>query len=263
MSISKKAVDRFVKELGGFQKILQAAKNRDINESDTVAIVTDILSNIFGFDKYLEVTSELCIRGTYCDLAIKVDGKLQYLIEVKAIGLALKDNHLRQVINYGANEGIQWVVLTNGVSWEIYRIKFEKPIDYEQVCVFDLLEMNARKGEDQEKLFLLAKEGLGKAAMDGFHERMQSINRFMLGALALSEPVISAMRRELRRIAPGLKVENGEIEKILKTEVLKREVLEGDPATKAKARLKKANSKPGTKKHQHEHAENVPLSAKS
>ena len=154
-SIPKKVSDRFTKELGSFQKVLQAAKDKDINESDTVTIVTDILASVFGFSKYLEVTSEFCIRGTYCDLAAKIDEKLQYLIEVKAIGLNLKDNHLRQAVQYGATQGIQWVVLTNGINWEIYRIRFEKPVVYDQVCAFDLLQLNARKAEDQEKLFLL------------------------------------------------------------------------------------------------------------
>lgn len=241
-NIPKKVTTRLVQEFGSFQKVLATARDRDINEADTVTIVSDILANAFGFDKYTEITSEFAIRNTYCDLAIKVEDKVQYLVEVKAVGLTLKENHLRQAVNYGANQGIPWVVLTNGIVWEIYRIRFEKPIDADLVCSIDLLDINPRKSEDQEKLFLLCKEGLSKAAMDEFHERVQSVNRFILGALALSEPVVSVIRRELRKMVSGLKVENEEIERILKNEVLKREILEGDPATKAKARVKRATS---------------------
>jgi hypothetical protein len=243
-NVPKKVVDRLTKELPGFQKVLQGAKDRDINESDTVAIVSDILANVLGFNKYTEVTSEFCIRGTFCDLAVKVDEKVQFLIEVKAIGLTLKENHLRQAVNYGANQGIPWVVLTNSVCWEIYRIRFEKPIQAEQVCILDLLSMNPRKAEDQEKLFLLCKEGLSKAAMDEFAERIQSVNRFVIGAILQSEPAVSLVRKELRRMVPGLKVENAEIEQIIKAEILKREVLEGDAATKARTQIKKANKSP-------------------
>jgi len=239
-SVPKKVADRLIKELSSFQKVLQGAKDRDINESDTVAIVTDILANVFGFNKYTEVTSEFCIRSTYCDLAIKVDEKLQFLIEVKAIGLSLKENHLRQAINYGANQGVPWVVLTNGINWDIYRIRFEKPIEADLVCSLDLLTINPRKAEDQERLFLLCKEGLSKAAMDEFAHKVQSVNRFVIGAIVTSEAVVSTVRRELRRLVAGLKVENGEVEQILRAEVLKREVIEGDLATKAKAFLKKA-----------------------
>lgn len=250
----KKVTERLLKEVPRFQKILQSAKDRDINESDTVAIINDMLADIFGFDKYTEVTSEFCVRGTYCDLAIKVGDKVQFLIEVKAIGLSLKENHLRQAINYGANQGVPWVVLTNGITWEIFRIKFEKPVDAEMVCTLDLSAVNPRKAEDQERLFLLCKEGLSKAAMDEFAQKVQSVNRFVVGALLMSEPVVSVVRKELRRLADGIKVENTEIEELIRLEVLKREVIEGDAAAKAKALLKKA-SKPARKPRSQEPAQ--------
>ena len=162
-NVPKKVGDRLSKQLATFQRILQNAKDRDVNESDTVTIVTDMLADLFGFDKYTEVTSELAIRGTYCDLAIRLDDGIKYLIEVKAIGLALKENHLRQATGYVAREGIPWVVLTNGINWDIYRIKFEKPLDQELICSINVLEMNPRKSQDVEHLYLLCREGLTKA----------------------------------------------------------------------------------------------------
>ena len=123
--IPKKVSDRLSKEIGKFQKILKTAKDSDVGEANTVTIIVDMLASIFGFDKFLEITSEQNIKGTFCDLAVKLDGKFKYLIEVKAIGLNLKDHHLREAILYGATEGISWVVLTNGIIWEIYKIRFE------------------------------------------------------------------------------------------------------------------------------------------
>lgn len=242
-NIPKKVSDRFSKEVGRFQTILKNAKDRDVNESDTVTIITDILASVFGFDKYADITSEYCIRGTYCDLAIKTEGKLKYLIEVKAIGLDLKSNHLQQAINYGANQGIQWIVLTNGILWEIHRIRFEKPIVADKVCTIDFLSLNARKKDDQEKLYLLCKEGLSKAAIEGFHERAQTVNKFTIAAILLSGQVNDMIRKELKKLAAGLKVEIDEVDNILRNEVLKREVIEGDVAQKATAKLKKAANK--------------------
>jgi len=83
---------------------------------------------IFWLRQVLEVTSEHAIKGTYCDLAIKIENTLQTLIEVKAIGLELKDNHVKQAGDYAANQGVTWVVLTNGIVWRIYKVTFEKPI---------------------------------------------------------------------------------------------------------------------------------------
>ncbi len=243
-NVPKKVAERLSKQLGVFQRVLSNAKDRDVNESDTVTIITDMLADLFGFDKYTEVTSEQAIRGTYCDLAVKLDGAIKYLVEVKAIGLALKENHLRQAVNYGANHGIPWVVLTNGVNWEIYRIKFERPIDHEHICSINVVEISPRKSEDLELLYLLCREGLAKDAIEDFHTRAQTVNRFILAALIQHDSVLSVLRREIRRLAPDAKekVTTEEIEALL-PDVLKRDVMEGDAAKDAERRVRRASQK--------------------
>ncbi len=72
--VPKKVEERLMAGIKRFQPIIASAKARDLNESDTVFIVTDMLSEVFGYDKYSEITSETAIRGTWCDLAIKLDG---------------------------------------------------------------------------------------------------------------------------------------------------------------------------------------------
>jgi len=238
-TIPKKIIDRYIKSVPKFQRILQVARDRDINEADTVGIIKDMLAEVFGFDKYLEITSEFAIRGTYCDLAIKMGDKIQYILEVKAIGLALKESHLRQAIDYGANQGVQWVVLTNGIVWDLYRIRFERPINYDLVSSFDILDLNPRKGDDQQKLFLLSKKGLSKSVREDYYERIQSVNRFVIGAIILSEGMTGAIKRDIRKLASGVKIEDKEIQNILRNEVLKRDVIEGDEASKAISRVKR------------------------
>src|SRR4051794_37727228 len=114
-TIPKKVNERLVAGLKKFQPVVSASKARDDGEADTVMIVTDMLGEVFGYDKYAEVTAEHAIRGTFCDLAITLDGTVQALIEVKAIGLELKDPHVKQAVDYAANKGVDWVILTNGV----------------------------------------------------------------------------------------------------------------------------------------------------
>src|SRR5579864_1425032 len=130
-SISGRVSDRLSAGLKKFQPITQSAKQRDVNESDTVIIVTDMLSELFGYDKYSEITSEVAIRGTYCDLATKLGGHIQCLIEVKAAGTELKDSHTKQAIDYAANQGVDWVALTNGSVWKVYKVNYTKPVGQE------------------------------------------------------------------------------------------------------------------------------------
>ncbi len=236
--IPKKVSERFVKRLGFFQKILQDAKDRDLNESNTVTIVTDMLAELFGYDKYIDITSEQSIRGTYCDPAIRVGGSVKFLIEVKAIGLSLKENHLQQAVNYGANAGIPWIVLTNGVSWEIYKLKFDKPVDREKTCSFDILQCNFRKSEDQGRLFLLCKEGLAKDAIGEYHEHAQNVNRFVVAAILQTESAAEYIRKELRKLSSNSKVRLEEITSIM-PDVLKRDAIEGEAAKAAAKKLSK------------------------
>src|SRR5687767_11400906 len=179
-SIPKKVQERLTTGIKTFQPVLTAAKARDLGEADTVRIVTDMLAEMFGYDKYTEITSEFAVRSTYCDIATKIDGKLQTLIEVKAIGLELKDNHVRQAIDYAANQGIDWVVLTNGMVWRVYKVMFAKPIDQELVCDFDFCALSPKKDADLDLLLLLAKEGWTKSILGDFHEQKQALSRYFV-----------------------------------------------------------------------------------
>jgi hypothetical protein len=59
----------------------------------------------------------------------------------------------------------------------------------------------------------------------------------------LSEPILEVIRRELRRVSPGVKVEREEIKTILLQEVLKREVVEGEPSEDARRKVQRAQGR--------------------
>lgn len=261
--IPKKVVERFTQRVPKFQKILKSAFSRDINESDTVMIIEDMLTDIFSYDKYEEITSEYAIRNTYCDLAIKINDKIQFLIEVKSIGTKLKDEHLRQAIDYGANHGAQWVLLTNSIDWQLYKIKFERPISHELVTSINFLELNPRKKDDQEILFVLTKEGLGKSAREQYYERVQCINRYVISGLILSDPILNTVKKYLKKLSEGIKIEDGEIEDIIKNEIIKRDVIDDEEFPKILSKMKKitrttSKSKKVKKQKTEANKENLP-----
>jgi predicted type IV restriction endonuclease len=247
-SVPSKVADRLIAGIKQFQPILAAAKARDAGEADTVTIIKDMLQDVFGYNKYTEVTSEHAIKGTYCDLAIKIENTLQTLIEVKAVGLELKDLHVKQAVDYAANQGVTWVVLTNGVTWRIYKVTFEKPIGQDLVVDIDFLSLKPKT--DFEHLYLWCKEAWGaSSALDEFEARKQALSRFLIGAVILSDPVLDAIRRELRRVSQlnkasaDVKIDTEQIEKVLEAEVIKREVLEGAKADEAARKVAKAAGK--------------------
>ena len=239
--VPKKVIERLVTGVKQFQPILASARARDVNEADTVTIVKDMLADIFGYDKYSEVTSEYAIRGNYCDLATKIDGVIAALIEVKAIGLELKDQHVRQAVDYAANQGVDWVLLTNGIAWRVYRIQFfTKPIDHELVVDLDFGNLSHKSQRDLDLLYLWCKEGWIKSALGDYHTQRQALSRYFLGAVVLTDTVIDVVRRELRRLSPDVRIDSEQIRTVLLTEVIKRDVLEGEKAEQAKKKISRS-----------------------
>ena len=256
--IPKKVVDRFLTSVPKFQKVLKLAKDRDINESDTVEILTDILEVVFGYDKYVELTSEFAIRGRYCDIAVKIDGNIQFIMEAKAVGRDLKEKHTRQAIDYAANHGVQWVILTNGIEWRLYRLRFERPINYDLVHSFDFLTVNPKRQQHQEQLFLLSREGLEKDAREEFYEKVKIVNCFIIGNLILAEPILKVVKRELREMSEGVKVDLQEVEKIVRSEVLRRNMVEGEEAEEAQKLVARFYKKDSTSRRRKKKKEESP-----
>lgn len=240
MKVSKRFLDRARPALRRYQKILESARKRDVNESDTSVIVSDMLTEILGYDKYHEITTELSVRSTFCDLAIKINGRLQYLIEVKSIGTDLKETHLRQAIEYGSREGIEWVLLTNGYLWQAHRIRFEQPIDHDLVFEIDLLRNDNKIPLLLEKLYLISKEAGNASAIDLYWQSKEATSRYVLAQLILSEDVLRVVRRRLRSLFKGTKITADELSTVLQAEVMKRDVLEGEKAETAAKTVKRA-----------------------
>ena len=240
ISIPTKVQSRILEGLKKFQPIVESAKIRDANESDTVVLLTGILSDILGFDKYTEITTEHSIRGTFCDLAIKINGNVSIIIEAKAIGIDLKDQHVKQAVDYGANKGIDWVILTNGVTWRMYKLLFTKPIQHIPVFQFDFLQIKSKSIDDLELLYNISKEGILKNSLENLYVQKQATNKFMIGNLLYTESVLNTIKKELKSIYPDLKVTSEEIEKVLYNGVVKREINEGEESDEAKKKIAKS-----------------------
>lgn len=242
-NVPAKIASRISEGLKRFQPIIESARVRDVNESDTVVLMTGILSEILGFDKYTDITTELSIRGTYCDLALKINDKISLLLEAKAIGLDLKENHVKQAVDYAANKGIEWVILSNAVTWKVFKVVFSKPIQNILVCEIDLSKLRHKAQEDIELLYVLSKEAISKASLDEFFTQKQATNKYMIGNLLGTDAITHAIRKELKQIYPDIRVNTDEIKNVLLKEVIKREILEGEEAEEARKKITRTQRK--------------------
>jgi hypothetical protein len=128
-------------------------------------------------------------------------------------------------------------VLTNAITWRLYHVLFNKPIDKQLIAEIDLTTIECKDEPQQEVLFLFTKEGFKRGAQEEMRDRKDATSRYLLSALILNnESVLSAIRRELRRVV-DVNVDEQEIAKVLRDQVIKRDALEGPGADEAVRRV--------------------------
>ena len=215
------ARDRLKTAIRRFNKPLSEMVERDANEGDTRLLVTDFLSDGLGFDKFEDLTTEYQVRGEFADYGIRIDKDLIAFIEVKRIATKLGAKHLRQVQTYALNEGVEWVILTNGARWQAYHVTAAMPVEVDLALEVDLLgeETLAQK---VNQLFYLTRASLKRRQIDKLWKLRRAKSASSLAETILSEAVIGAIRKELRR-RTGHKVEDEELSKLLKETVLRSE----------------------------------------
>lgn len=203
-----------------FSKPLSDLVARDANEGDTRLLVTDMLCEGFGFDKYAELTTEYRVKGEFADYGIRLDKELIAFLEVKRVATKLAAKHLRQVETYAVNEGVEWVILTSGVVWQVYHITGGLPIVVDLSLEVDLLgeETLAQKANH----YYLTKESLRRRQIDTLWQAKRATSPKSLAGVLCSENVVTAMRKELKRTT-GQSVTDAEIIRPLNETVLRSE----------------------------------------
>jgi phage anti-repressor protein len=198
---------------------------RDANEGDTRLLVTDFLCDGLGFDKYADLTTEYQVKGEFADYGLRIDRELVAFIEVKRVATKLSTRHLRQVEMYAVNEGVEWIILTNGATWQVYHITGGLPVVIDLALEVDLLgeEPPAHK---VNQLFYLCRESLKKRQIDELWKARRATSPASLAQVLVSDPVAEAIRKELWR-QTGHRVDTAEIVRLLSDTLLRPSGLEG------------------------------------
>jgi predicted type IV restriction endonuclease len=206
-----------------FSKPLADLVARDANEGDTRLLVTDILCEGFGFDKYADLTTEYQVKGEFADYGVRIDKELIAFIEVKRVATKLGTKHLRQVEMYAVNEGVEWVMLTSGVVWQVYHITGALPMIVELALEVDLLS-DESLSQKTNQLFYLTRESLKKRQIDDLWKAKRATSPKSLAQVLCSDTVADAIRKELKR-KTGQNIEASEVVRLLKETVLLPECL--------------------------------------
>lgn len=195
------AKSRISSGLKRLQKPTIMLREKDAAEADTRHLVTDFLVDVLGFDKYENLTAEFNVKGDWADYGIRIEKQLVAFVEVKRITQKLSVTHLRQVESYALKEGVQWAILTNAQVWQVYYVQPIKGQQSEVTLIFevDTLDESMRPAQKTDLLFLLSREGLTRGLLDDFRSAQNAVSPKTLKPILLSDDVLSAVRKEVRR----------------------------------------------------------------
>jgi hypothetical protein len=195
LTTSKKA--KLQNALKSYTKKYHNGKMTELDESGTRIMVNTFLTDVLGFIPLEEVKTEYMIRGTYADYVIQSKGIRHFLVEVKALSFNLSDKHLRQAINYGANEGIEWALLTNGKVFKFYKILFNKPIESRLVFSIDLSDPNQLKN-CVEVLQYIHRDSIANKGLSLLWNKTCALDPSNVAGLLYSTSVTNFLKRSLK-----------------------------------------------------------------
>ena len=196
--LSAQKLLKFTQSIKDYKKKFLDKPLGELDESGTRLLINHFLTDMLGYETLSEVKTEYMIKGTYADYVIQIGGKRHFLVEVKALSLNLSSNHLRQSINYGANEGIDFVLLTNGRVFELYKVLFEKPISHELIFSLNLSELSNLK-IIADQLQYLHKDEVLKKGLDVLWDRHSALSPKNLSKLLFSDEVVKFLKKELKK----------------------------------------------------------------
>jgi len=218
------ARDRVRAAIRRFSRPLADLVERDANEGDTRLIVTDFLCDGLGYDKYEDLTTEYQVRGEFADYGIRVDRQLIAFIEVKRCTQKLGARHLRQVQAYAVNEGVEWMILTNGQVWQAWHLTGGLPVVVDLTLDVDLLGDSSAVAKS-DALFHLAKESIKHRRLDELWQAKAATSPRSIVSVLQSESVIDAVRKELRR-RTSYNGSADELSTILNEDVIRTELVQ-------------------------------------
>jgi len=157
----------------GLQAKLEKHRKDDLKETPTRVIFTDVLLQALGWDVRNPDEVELecaTIDGKSVDYSLKINGKPVLFVEAKPLNDPLTDvKSITQVVGYAANAGVEWCILTNGVTYKIYH-STEKAQAPEKLLFEVSIDSKENRGmpvqQITEKLSRFSRDAMAKGVLD-------------------------------------------------------------------------------------------------
>jgi hypothetical protein len=191
----------FKKNVSRFAQIFKDSQETGEREANVMMYVVQFLKDVLKYDVFSEISKEYQIKDKYCDIAIKLNGRVAMLIETKQPGIKLAKHHLDQAENYAMKNGTEWAILTNGCEWQLYHFQnTAEGIDRAHVFTTDLLDSLQNNPEEVVgKLSLLHRKHFLRGDLDKYWKKRNLLTPRSLLQAVFTEDVLKKISKELMR----------------------------------------------------------------
>ncbi|HEX4416015.1 MAG TPA: type I restriction enzyme HsdR N-terminal domain-containing protein [Lacipirellulaceae bacterium] len=230
-----------------FARLFNEMRTAKANESDTVAILRRFFEEGLGYDGVTDISSETEMKGKYVDICLKLNGNICMLVEAKAAAIELRVRQIDQAKHYAAENGFRWVLLTNGVEWNLYHVTFneDEGIEYDPAFTVSLADENLNHAV--ESLSILHKKSIAKKGLERFWEHKSALCAGSIGKALFNESVLRVLRREIHRHC-GVRIDTEDLAPALQNMFSQEAREQIGPVRIRKTRKKPAKSSGAKKK---------------
>ena len=201
---------------------LDRHRKENLKEYPTRTIFIDPMLQALGWDvrELDEVQLEYStIDGKSVDYALKLNRRPVLFVEAKCLNDPLTDvKSITQVVGYAANAGVEWCILTNGITYKVYRstekakapdkLLFEVSIDPKE-------SENRTTQKIAELLGRFSRNAMEKGVLDGIGEQVFTTAkvRKALDKLFLDPP--SSLIKMIRSVLNDDSIKPGQVKAAL------------------------------------------------
>lgn len=168
------------------------------SENDVRHWCIKALETVLGY-KSSDIKTEYPALGGKIDIALMQDDRVFLVIECKGIRSPLNKSVRNQAAGYAVCCQAEWIVLTNGRNWKLYRIVPQQGKDPHFLEIFDvaLLDEDGVSELDAENLYLLTSRAVFGSDLEKMSHLIACTSKKQLFKALESERVIKALRMEM------------------------------------------------------------------
>jgi len=172
-------------------------RKKQVDKPGRLRSIDGFLADVLEYAPMTEIRTGQRTGDIRADRLVQVRGVRQFLVMVIAMAAMDRDERVRRAVQCGAEEGVDWVLLTDGREFDLYRVRSIDPAEARLVFSIDLRDAD-QDGTDADVLQYLHRNAAAYRGLEILWKKTIAMDPQSISNLISSTPVINYLQRALR-----------------------------------------------------------------